>query len=70
MYKVRHREDTKDIIATLFMADRFAFNVTCSPYYKEMVRKTVVLGLRNKTPSYNKTRTTLLNRRGIKDARV
>jgi hypothetical protein len=44
------------------MAKGISFNATRSPYYKEMVRKIIVVGPGYTPPGYNKMRTSLLDK--------
>ena len=44
------------------MTNGISFNATCSPYYKEMVRKILATGTGYAPLGYNKMRTSLLDR--------
>ena len=57
-----HRDEANDAIVDFFIANGISFNATRSPYYKEMVRKSIAAGTGYTPLGYNKMRTSLLDR--------
>ena len=63
VYNVQCREETDETVVKCMLAKWIAFNITCSPFYKEMVRKIIAVGSGHIPHSDNKVRTILLDRR-------
>jgi hypothetical protein len=51
------------------LANGISFNATCSPHYREMVKKIIVVGPTYIPPVYNKMRTSFLDK-GVVIAQV
>lgn len=69
MLNAQQKSVTEDVVAEISFANGLSFNVTHSPQYREMMMKVIVAGPSFQPPSYNKMRTALLDRWGLKDAR-
>ena len=62
MLNAQQKSVAEDVVAEISFANGISFNVTHSPQYREMMMKVIVAGPSFQPPSYNKMRTTLLDR--------
>ena len=62
MLNAQQKGLAEDVVAEISFANGKSFNVTHSPQYREMIMKVIVAGPSFQPPSYNKMRTSLLDR--------